>query len=251
MARYFVHLCYDGSDYCGWQRQNNARSVQDTCEKVLSILLGEREVNIIGCGRTDTGVHANSYYFHFDTELVLPIELEYRMNAMLPKSIAINDIFKVEDNLHARFDAKNRSYKYFIHRKKSPFREKYSFALPHIDLDLVRMNDFCKYLIGKKDFTAFEKKGSDNKTSTCEVYEALWEEEDGNLVFTITADRFLRNMVRAITGTSLMIGSGRVSLEDIARKIQDKQQINVTLAVPAHGLHLWSIRYDFDKYGRS
>lgn len=251
MARYFVHLCYDGSDYCGWQRQNNAPSVQVTCEKVLTVLLGDRDMRIIGCGRTDTGVHANSYYFHFDTESALPAEMKYRMNAMLPKSIAMYDIFRVNDNFHARFDAKNRTYKYFIHRNKNPFVGAYSFALPNIDVDIVRMNDFCKYLMGKKDFTAFEKKGSDNKTSDCEVYESFWEEENGGYVFTITADRFLRNMVRAITGTSLMIGSGRISIEDIVRKIHDKEQINVTLAVPAHGLHLWAISYDFDTYGRS
>ncbi len=245
MARYFLELCYDGSGFCGWQRQQNAYTVQEACEYAISVLLHEKAVPLTGCGRTDTGVHARKYFAHFDTEIILPQEFIYRINALLPKAVAVNKIYSVKDNCHARFDAGYRTYKYFIHKRKNPFKERVSFALPHIEVDMHQMNEFCSYLIGKKDFSAFEKKGSDNKTSICDVKFASWETDSDTLIFTITADRFLRNMVRAITGTSLMVGSGRVKVEDIVRKMCQKAQINVTLAVPPHGLHLWDIGYEY------
>jgi len=251
MARYFIHLSYNGTDFHGWQRQHNASSIQGTCEEALSLLLHDDIIQITGCGRTDAGVHARSYYAHFDTDRILPDEFIYRLNAILPKSIAVDNVTSVPDSLHARFDAIERTYKYFIHKKKNPFKENLSYALPKYELDITLMNDFCNILILKDDFSAFEKKGSDNKTSLCNLTHAYWEVEGDEVIFTITSDRFLRNMVRAIVGTCLMIGTKRSDTLDILRKVDNKEQINVTLPVPAHGLYLWDIGYDYIRNGRT
>lgn len=243
--RYFLKLQYDGTDFCGWQRQNNAVSVQQVIEECLVILLKEATLSIVGCGRTDTGVHAHEYFAHLDSYNILDDKFKFQLNAILPKSISILSILEVKNTLHARFDAKSRTYKYFIHKVKNPFKTKYSFLLPNIALDISMMNEFVANLKGSIDCSAFEKKGSDNNTSICKISYAFWEQVEDGYVFTITADRFLRNMVRSIVGTSLMIGSKRESLNNIMHKVVEKEQINVTLAAPACGLFLWSIQYDF------
>lgn len=243
--RYFLQLSYHGKNYAGWQRQNNAISVQEIIEENLSKIFNE-PIEIIGCGRTDTGVHAKQYYAHVDTEKDLPENLLYRINNMLPDDIAIHEIFKVNDNLHARFDAINRTYKYFIHFNKNPFVEEQSFLMhqkPNID----KMNRCIQQLFGEHDFSTFEKKGSDNKTSVCKLENAFWQPTENGLVFTITANRFLRNMVRRITAALLMVGLDKMNEQELINAVLNKEILNVKMAVPAKGLFLWQIEYNFNE----
>lgn len=243
--RYFLQLSYHGKNYAGWQRQNNAISVQEIIEENLSKIFNE-PIEIIGCGRTDTGVHAKQYYAHVDTEKDLPENLLYRINNMLPDDIAIHEIFKVNDNLHARFDAVNRTYKYFIHFNKNPFVEEQSFLMhqkPNID----KMNRCIQQLFGEHDFSTFEKKGSDNKTSVCKLENAFWQPTENGLVFTITANRFLRNMVRRITAALLMVGLDKMNEQELINAVLNKEILNVKMAVPAKGLFLWQIEYNFNE----
>ena len=243
--RYFLQLSYHGKNYAGWQRQNNAISVQEVIEENLSKIFNE-PVEIIGCGRTDTGVHAKQYYAHIDTEKDLPENLLYRINNMLPDDIAIHEIFKVNDTLHARFDAVNRTYKYFIHFNKNPFVEEQSFLMhqkPNID----KMNRCIQQLFGEHDFSSFEKKGSDNKTSVCKLENAFWQPTENGLVFTITANRFLRNMVRRITAALLMVGLDKMNEQELINAVLNKEILNVKMAVPAKGLFLWQIEYNFNE----
>ena len=243
--RYFLKLSYFGKNFCGWQRQENATSVQEILEDNLSKLLSEKTA-IVGCGRTDAGVHAKEYFAHFDTEKVMPNEFLFRINSMLPNDIAIQSIFEVKPDLHARFSAINRTYKYFIHFEKNPFIEEQSFywnQQPDID----KMNQCVRQLLGKHDFSTFEKKGSDNKTSVCVLKDAYWQSTETGLVFTITADRFLRNMVRRITAALLMLGTDKLSEQEIINAVKSKRMLEVKLAVPAKGLCLWKIEYEFNK----
>lgn len=240
--RYFIRLAYDGTPFAGWQRQPNGLSVQEVLEGQLATVLRE-PVTITGCGRTDTGVHARQYFAHFDLEKELPGNLEYSLNALVGPAIAIQEIFPVAPELHARFHAKKRTYKYFVHFDKDPFREAYSFQLHDWRPDIHRLNQLSELLVGEHDFTAFEKKGGDNKTSLCHVYEAYWDMQENGMVFTITANRFLRNMVRAITGTLLSVALGKMDGDEVHSDFKNKAQLNVKIAVPAKGLFLWEIEY--------
>jgi len=241
--RYFLQLSYHGKNYCGWQLQNNAISVQEILEENLSKIFNEK-IEIVGCGRTDTGVHAKQYYAHFDSEKQLPENFLYRINNMLPDDIAIHEIFKVNDNLHARFDAINRTYKYFIHFNKNPFIEDQSFLI-HQQPNIEKMNHCIQQLFGEHDFSTFEKKGSDNKTSVCKLENAFWQATENGLVFTITANRFLRNMVRRITAALLMVGLDKMNEQELIHAVLNKELLNVKMAVPAKGLFLWQIEYNF------
>jgi tRNA pseudouridine38-40 synthase len=242
--RYFIELSYKGARYHGWQRQKNALSVQEVLERAFSIIL-RQYTEVTGCGRTDTGVHAHRYIAHFDTEL--PIEaadLLYRVNAILPEDIALYHIFPVADDLHARFSAVARTYRYFIHTNKEPFLTDSSYYYRMKDLpDLDLMNDFCRHLPDFGDFTSFEKFGANSNNALCNVSKAFWTKENDRYVFEITSNRFLRNMVRAITGTCLMIGTQRVTKEHVLEEIRDQYVIHLLLTAPAHGLHLWKIEY--------
>ncbi len=243
--RYFLQLSYHGKNYAGWQRQNNAISVQEVIEENLSKIFNE-PLEIIGCGRTDTGVHAKKYYAHFDSKKELPENFIFRINNMLPDDVAIHEIFKVNDTLHARFDAINRTYKYFIHFNKNPFVEEQSFLMhqkPNID----KMNRCIQQLFGEHDFSSFEKKGSDNKTSVCKLENAFWQPTENGLVFTITANRFLRNMVRRITAALLMVGLDKMNEQELINAVLNKEILNVKMAVPAKGLFLWQIEYNFNE----
>ncbi|MFN8282304.1 MAG: tRNA pseudouridine(38-40) synthase TruA [Chitinophagales bacterium] len=242
--RYFLELSYNGKNYCGWQRQDNSVSVQEVLEENLSKILNTK-TEILGCGRTDAGVHAKQYFAHVDIENNLPENFLYRINNMLPNDIAIQQIFDVKPELHARFDAINRTYKYFIHYKKDPFIEEQSFLLLNKKLDLEKMNHCLQKLFGEHDFSCFEKKGSDNKTSVCKLENAFFEETENGLVFTITANRFLRNMVRRITAAFLMLGMNQLTEEEITQAVFEKKELQVKLAVPAKGLFLWKIEYEF------
>ena len=242
--RYFLELSYNGKNYAGWQRQNNAISVQEVLEDNLSKILNNK-IEIVGCGRTDAGVHAKQYFAHVDIEKALPENFLYRINNMLPEDIAIQKIFDVKPDFHARFDAINRTYKYFIHFEKNPFLEDYSFLLLNKTLDISAMNHCLILILGEHDFSCFEKKGSDNKTSVCVLKDAFFEQNENGLVFTITANRFLRNMVRRITAAMLMLGLNQLSAEEIILAVLEKKDLQVKMAVPAKGLFLWKIEYDF------
>ncbi|MCQ2183144.1 MAG: tRNA pseudouridine(38-40) synthase TruA [Bacteroidales bacterium] len=242
--RYSIKLSYRGADFCGWQIQPDAPSVQRTVEKALSTLL-RAPVSIVGAGRTDTGVNAKGYIAHFDSAAELDTgELCHKLNAILPNSIAVHEIQKVSDDFHARFSATKREYTYFLHRVKDPFAESFSFQYSYPNLDFDAMNEAAGHLLGKRDFSCFEKTGGDNKTSICTIYEARWfKQDEDHWYFRISADRFLRNMVRAIVGTLLETGRGRRSPESVIELLESGDRCSAGESVPGHALFLSKIEY--------
>jgi tRNA pseudouridine38-40 synthase len=239
--RYFIELAYDGGAFAGWQRQTNAMTVQQTIEENLSTILNQ-QVDIVGCGRTDAGVHAAQYFAHFDYENTLPDNFLYRINAMLSRDIAIKNINEVADDKHARFSAVRRTYQYFLHFEKNPFLENYSFLLQKKP-DIAKMEKAMQQLIGTHDFASFEKKGSDNQTSVCTVFDVQWIAQNEQLIFRISANRFLRNMVRAIVASVLMVGLEQMSVDDFILTFNHKKKMPLKMVVPAKGLFLWKIEY--------
>ena len=241
--RYFIQLSYDGTNYHGWQMQDNALSVQEEAEKALGIVVREK-VELVGAGRTDTGVHASFYIAHFDSELetLANEKTVFKMNCLLPEDIAVQKIFQVRPDAHARFDATYREYKYFISTRKDPFTCHYADR-ENRKLDLSKMNEAAQTLYDYSDFTSFSKLGSDVKTNNCVIHKALWEEKVDQLVFTIRADRFLRNMVRAIVGTLLEVGLGKKSVQDFRVVIEKKDRSAAGASVAAKGLFLVDIGY--------
>lgn len=245
--RYRITLAYDGSAFCGWQVQSNAPTVQGTLQEKLSMLLGS-PVEVVGAGRTDTNVNASFYVAHFDSCCKLDTaQLRYRLNAVLPRQIAVSSISPADDNFNARFSAVSRQYKYFIHSEKDPFKDKFSWYC-RFKLDIDEMNRACSYLIGIHDCSCFEKTGSDNSNSLCDIRYAHWEESvDGNgcrnLVFTIEANRFLRNMVRAIVGTMVDIGRGLHKADHIRDLLSNGTRNDAGQSVPGHALFLSNIVY--------
>lgn len=242
--RYFIKLAYKGTNYFGWQYQPDAISVQETLNKALSTLL-RINIDILGAGRTDFGVHAKEMFAHFDYETEIDTKkIVYKMNSFLPKDIAIFDLIKVHDDAHARFDATKRTYEYHIHTKKNAFEsdDSWYYSLP---LDVEKMNEACKILFEYIDFECFSKTHTDVNTFNCKIFEANWKQNEEKLVFTIAADRFLRNMVRAIVGTMINIGSGKVSLNDFRKIIESKNRSKAGFSVPAHGLYLTKIEYPY------
>ena len=242
--RYFIKLAYKGTNYFGWQYQPDAISVQETLNKALSTLL-KTNIDILGAGRTDSGVHAKEMFAHFDYETEIDTQkIVYKLNSFLPKDIAIFDLIKVHDDAHARFDATKRTYEYHIHTKKNAFEsdDSWYYSLP---LDVEKMNEACKILFEYTDFECFSKTHTDVNTFNCKIFEANWKQNEDKLVFTIAADRFLRNMVRAIVGTMINIGSGKVSLNDFRKIIESKNRSKAGFSVPAHGLYLTKIEYPY------
>lgn len=243
--RYFIRLSFNGTDFHGWQVQDNAVSVQEELNKALSLLLKEN-ILTTGCGRTDTGVHARKFYAHFDTgQAFEPEQLVYHLNAMLPPSIAVQSIFQVEDDAHARFSAVSRTYQYFIHTNKDPFNSGASWYYPH-PLNTEEMNRLCGILYEYTDFSCFSKSNTQTFTNNCKISNAHWRKNGEQLVFEITADRFLRNMVRAIVGTLLKAGAGRLSEEEFRQVLESKNRSNAGTSVPAQGLFLTDIQYPFE-----
>ena len=244
--RYIMHLAYNGSAFFGWQIQPNHPSVQETLETCLSLLLHEPRVAITGCGRTDTGVHASFYYAHFDTETRLSPEecqqLVFKLNNFLPKEIVIFDLFEVAPDLHARFDADSRTYKYYICTKKNPFKQQFAYHF-HRELDVEKMNEAASLLLQNEDFTSFSKVHTQVNNFICHITEAHWEKVDDELVFTITANRFLRNMVRAIVGTLLEVGTGKISVQGFQDIINQKDRCAARTSAPANALFLTDVRY--------
>ncbi len=240
--RYFIELSYNGSAYHGWQNQPNAISVQEVLEEALSTLLKEK-IDIVGAGRTDAGVHAKQMFVHLDTSIAFSLdEIKYKLNSLLPKDIAVQDIFKVNNEAHARFDAISREYKYRIslHKNVFAFNDSYYFKQ---ELDVDKMNEASKILFEHEDFKCFSRSNTDVKTYNCNIMNAEWVLKKGELIFTIKADRFLRNMVRAIVGTMINIGVGKTSIAQFHDIIKSKDRSQAGASVPGHALYLTKIEY--------
>lgn len=246
--RNFIHLAYSGKNYRGWQAQKNGPSVQAVMEQALSTLLSE-EIKITGCGRTDAGVHAESFYAHFDLtneKSASQLELLVRgLNGYLPGDIAVLKIFQVHPDAHARFSAISRTYEYRIVRVKSPFSADFSYVY-FTDLNVSIMNEASRILFEYSDFTSFAKLHSNSKTNFCKITEAIWTVKGNMLIFRITADRFLRNMVRSIVGTMLQTGRDKVSIPEFRRIIEDKKRSGAGTSAPAKGLFLVDVQYPED-----
>lgn len=246
MARWFLRLAYRGAPFHGWQVQPNAISVQGEVEKALSVVL-RTPVSIVGAGRTDTGVNARVMYAHFDFEGELPEKgrLLVSLNRLVGRDIAIHDIIPVHEDAHARFDATERTYKYFVAFEKTPFLYQLSWYCPN-GLDLDCMNEAARMLLHTDDFTSFAKLHSDAKTNICRVSKAEWTKDgDSGAVFTITADRFLRNMVRAVVGTLVDVGRGKLTLEGFRDIIERKDRCAAGQSMPGEALFLWDIKYPY------
>ena len=240
--RFFIELSYNGKAYHGWQNQPNAISVQEVLEKALSTILNTK-IAIMGAGRTDAGVHASQMFAHFDFEQKIKSkDLVYKLNSFLPNDIAVTSIFEVKPEMHARFYATSRTYNYKISTAKNVFNYDFTY-LVHLPLDVEAMNDACKILFEYKDFQCFSKTNTDVKTYNCDIKEAFWTKTENQLIFTITADRFLRNMVRAIVGTMVNIGLGKMKANDLHQIITSKNRSEAGFSVPAHGLYLVKIVY--------
>jgi tRNA pseudouridine38-40 synthase len=240
--RFFIELSYNGKAYHGWQNQPNAISVQEVLEKALSTLL-KNTIALMGAGRTDAGVHASQMFAHFDFEETIDYkDLVYKLNSFLPKDIAVVDVFEVNSERHTRFDALSRTYNYKISTLKNVFDYDFAYQV-QLPLDIEAMNQACKILLEYKDFQCFSKSNTDVKTYHCDIKEAFWTENSGKLRFTITADRFLRNMVRAIVGTMVNIGLGKLKPDDLHKIIASKDRSEAGFSAPAHGLYLVKIVY--------
>jgi len=239
--RYFIKLAYKGKNYFGWQIQPEQESVQEKIEEALSTILRQPQ-KIIGAGRTDSGVHAKRMFAHFDFENLLPADLVHRLNQYLPKDIAVDEILRVIDAAHARFDAMNRTYHYHIHTSKNPFLTDFSWYLHQIP-EIDKMNTAAKFLIGKQDFSSFAKTHTDVKTHICDVKLAEWKKTNEGLLFVITADRFLRNMVRSIVGTLVDVGRNKLSLEEFKHIIDKRDRKFASGSAPACGLYLADVEY--------
>lgn len=243
--RYAIHLAYNGTNYCGWQTQPELPTVQFTLESALSTLL-RIPIAIVGCGRTDTGVHASDFYAHFDLDGPLADNLVFKLNSYLPPDIAIFDIFPVADNFHARFSALSRTYKYYAANVRLPFSQGL-YCRIYFNPDIDAMNEAAKVLMQYDDFTSFAKLHTDNKTNICHLTEAQWSREGEMLVFTITSNRFLRNMVRSVTGTLLDVGRGKLTIDGLRAIIEQKNRCAAGVSMPAQGLFLTNVAYEWSK----
>lgn len=242
--RYFIEFAYNGKNYCGWQYQPHSPSVQETLNKALTTLL-RRPIDVVGAGRTDTGVHARQMFAHFDLDLDFDAEkLVMKLNSFLPKDIVVYRFIALHDDAHARFDANSRTYEYHLHTFKDAFENEGSWY--HFQpLDVVKMNEAAQILLEYTDFKCFSKTNTDVRTFDCKISHALWEQHGNRIVFTITADRFLRNMVRAIVGTLVNVGIGKSSVKDVRTIIESRNRGFAGASVPAHGLYLTKVIYPY------
>jgi len=249
VQRYFIYLAYEGTNYHGWQVQPNGVSVQECLQKALSTLL-RVETEVVGAGRTDAGVHAKLMVAHFDSEkedLNLAL-LTDKLNRLLPPDISVYRVCKVHPEAHARFDALSRTYKYYITSVKSPFNRHLKWRM-HGSLNYELMNEAAKILFEYTDFTSFSKLHTDVKTNNCKIMQAEWIQEDETTwVFTIKADRFLRNMVRAVVGTLVEVGRGKISIEEFRKVIEQKDRCKAGASVPGHALFLVDIEYPAETF---
>lgn len=243
-TRFFIRLAYLGTQYSGWQIQTNAKTIQGVLIEKMSKLLSE-SIIITGAGRTDAGVHAKCFYGHFDSTRLDAREVDktiYHLNSILPGDIAVHSIIPVKTEAHARYSAISRTYEYHLHSKKNPFLEGISYYF-HRSLKYDEMQMACKLLMEYDDFKSFSKNNSDVKTYLCDIYKAEWKLKEDKAVFEICADRFLRNMVRAIVGTMLELGKGNINLDDFKRIILSRDRSKAGESVPPHGLFLTDIQY--------
>ena len=247
--RYFVEIAYNGKNYFGWQRQPKQITVQQVLEETLSTML-RTEIKIMGAGRTDTGVHAKQFYAHFNFDgIENKEEFLFRINSFLPKDISVKNIFEVKEDSHARFDAVEREYEYIISFEKDPFLQDFAYQInnkPNVDL----MNEAAIILFRHKDFQCFSRSKTDVKTYNCTIVKAFWEAKDNRLIFTIAADRFLRNMVRAIVGTLFDVGFGKISFEEFKKILESKSREKAGASAPAHGLYLTKVIYPKEFFER-
>ena len=244
--RYFIQIAYDGSLYHGWQTQPNAVTVQELLDKAMSVFF-RQPVETLGCGRTDSGVHATEFFAHFDVENCAEEKVLVAVagiNAMLPYQIAVKRILPVHNDAHARFDATARAYKYYLHFDKDPFKINRSWLMKD-RLDISLMNKAAEELLNYTDFSCFSKSNTQTFTNNCKIMKAGFEMQNEGLVFTIEADRFLRNMVRAIVGTLVRVGKGEIGIEDFKNIIDSKNRSNAGQSVPACGLYLVSVKYPY------
>lgn len=244
--RYFIELAFNGSAYHGWQVQMNAVSVQEVFNKALAILL-RQEIETVGCGRTDTGVHAKQLYVHLDIDVkhdIMGSKWQHSLNSLLPKDIVAKRIIPVASQAHARFDAVRRSYEYYIHQEKNPFLDGFSWLLPE-QLDLEQMNQACQTLLGCQDFSCFSKSNTQTYTNICTISRAEWKRTAMGLVFHISADRFLRNMVRAIVGTLIRVGRLEIKPNVLHQILKSKNRSQAGTSVPACGLYLSEVIYPY------
>ncbi|WP_282036427.1 tRNA pseudouridine(38-40) synthase TruA [Saccharicrinis aurantiacus] len=243
MARFFIEMAYNGKNYHGWQVQPNAITVQEVMDDCLNKILREA-VSIVGCGRTDTAVHASYFVAHFDSEKNEIDEQHfcYKMNRILPKDIAVYSITKVDNETHSRFTATSRRYEYHIADYKTPFNHEFSY-LPYYKLDYDLMNEAAALLFNYIDFTSFSKLHTDAKTNNCKIYQAQWDKVGDKWIFSIKADRFLRNMVRAIVGTLLEVGRGKIGVKEFASIIEQKDRGKAGSSAPGNALFLVDVEY--------
>ncbi|MBP5548655.1 MAG: tRNA pseudouridine(38-40) synthase TruA [Bacteroidales bacterium] len=251
--RYAIHLAYNGTNYCGWQTQPNLPTVQLTLEQAISTLL-RKPVAIVGCGRTDTGVHASDFYAHFNIDdSIEPDNMAFKLNSFLPSDISIYNIFRVSDNFHARFSALSRTYQYHVSNTRLPFAEG-QYCRIYFEPDIDAMNEAAKVLMEYDDFTSFAKLHTDNKTNICHLSKACWDKavdiKTGKMefVFTITSNRFLRNMVRSVTGTLLDIGRGKLDVDGLRAIIEKKDRCAAGVSMPAQGLFLTNVDYHWNDF---
>ncbi|MAD96881.1 MAG: tRNA pseudouridine(38-40) synthase TruA [Flavobacteriaceae bacterium] len=241
--RYFIELSYHGKNYHGWQMQPDAVSVQEKVNDAVSKVFRE-SIEVVGAGRTDTGVHAKQMFAHFDSSNEPPKEVVYKLNSILPNDIVVYDVVQVSDEKHARFDATSRSYEYHIWLGRNPFLLDFSWQIHSQQLDVEKMNEAAEILLRYKDFQCFSKVKTDVYTYNCDVTEARWVLKNNELIFHISANRFLRNMVRAIVGTLVDVGLGKITTKDFEAIIESKDRGNAGLSVPAKGLFLTAIKYN-------
>ncbi len=243
IMRYFIELAYRGTNYCGYQIQPNGVSIQGTIEEAISTILN-RKTSVVGCGRTDAGVHASQYYLHFEYEGEFPKAFLKRLNNFLPKDIALRRLFPVTDDMHARFDAKKRSYEYYVDFYKDPFRYEtayYFYAGPNLLLE--KLNEAASLLLEYQEFKPFCKSNSDAKTMICHLTTSKWEIQENGLVYHISANRFLRGMVRLIVGACLLVGEGKLSIEDLKTALERQEPLKKSWSVPPQGLFLSEVIY--------
>lgn len=254
MYRYFLRIAYNGKNYHGWQLQLNAITVQQLIDDALKTLTG-KAIETTGCGRTDTGVHAATFFLHFDLEeeIVDRDNFVHKLNAISPRDISVYEIYAVNESAHARFDATSRTYKYYIHQDTNPFVNEFSYYFPRmLNIDLILKA--CKLIESKHDFASFCKVGGQQFTTLCKIQSAKWSKIDNEFaqcrqfVFEITADRFLRNMVRALVGTLLDIGIEKISIEDLENIFSKQDRSYAGSSVPAHGLFLTDVKYPYIKF---